>query len=254
MSSQEYHLAQVFKALSDPNRLRIFDLLTFNDLSNSELMTAIGLSQNLLSHHFSVLMEAGLVEVHPSIGDARRRYYSANLDAVAGVRGWFTHHMADPRRPLPALSPRRRVLFLCLRNSARSLMAEAIARHIAPDALEASSAGLEHDESPQLLLAFQVLAEHGIPVDGLRQRTLAELPPEPLDTVITVCDLVHERIDRTRLHASEYLHWSLVDPSTLASDHKGQLAATRQLYRRLEQRITVFVQHLSERDNHTPLA
>ena len=253
MSSQENRLAQVFKALSDPNRLQIFDLLTFNDLSNSELMTATGLSQNLLSHHLNVLMEAGLVDVHPSIGDARRRYYSADLDAVAGVRRWFTDHMADSRRPLPALSPRRRVLFLCLRNAARSLMAEAIARHIAPDALEVSSAGIEYDESPQPL-AFQVLAENGVPVDGLRQRTLTELPRQPLDIVITVCDLVHERVDRARLQASEYLHWSLVDPSTLASDHKGQLAATRQLYRRLEQRITVFVQHLSERDNHTPLA
>lgn len=253
MSSQENHLAQVFKALSDPNRLRIFDLLTFNDLSNSELMAAIGLSQNLLSHHLSVLAEAGLVDVHPSVGDARRRYYSANLSAVAGVRRWFTLHMADPRRPLPSLSPRRRVLFLCLKNAARSLMAEAIARHIAPDALDVSSAGIEPDDTPQTL-ALQVLSEHGISLDGLRQQTLADLPSQPRDIVITVCDLVHERIDRERLRAGAYLHWSLVDPSELASDPEGQLAATRQLYRRLEQRIIVFVQHLVDQDGAAPPA
>lgn len=251
MTPQEKQLAHVFKALSDPNRLRIFDLLTFNYLANSELMAAIGLSQNLLSHHLNTLTDAGLVEVHPSIGDARRRYYAANLDAVAGVRRWFSHHAPVAQRPLPALERRRHVLFLCLKNAARSLMAEAIAQHIAPDALVASSAGLEPHAPPQSL-ALQVLEEHGISTDALRQRALADLPPQNPDIVITVCDRVHERIDRATLQASQYLHWSLVDPAELASDYEGQLAATRQLYRRLEQRITVFVQRLIEEEAAPP--
>lgn len=253
MTSEQQRLALVFKALSDPNRLQIFDLLTFNDLSNSELMATIGLSQNLLSHHLNVLMDAGLVDVHTSVGDARRRYYAANLDAVAGVRRWFSYHSPVGQRPLPALARRRRVLFLCLKNAARSLMAEAIARQIAPDALDARSAGIEPDNTPQTL-ASQVLAEHGIAPGTLRQQTLADLEPQPYDVVITVCDLVHERIDRNRLQAAEYLHWSLVDPAELARDYEGQLAATRQLYRRLEQRITVFVQRLIEEEGATPPA
>lgn len=244
LSSTETRLALVFKALSDPNRLRIFDLLTFNDLSNSELMLAIGLSQNLLSHHLNVLADAGLVVVHPSIGDARRRYYSASLDAITGVQSWFSQHAPLAQRPLPALEPRCRVLFLCQRNAARSLMAEAIARHIAPGALDACSAGVEPDQSPQPL-AYQVLIEHGISPRDLRQQSLAELETLAFDTVITVCDRVHESIDRARLRAAEYLHWSLIDPSELASDLAGQLEETRRLYTRLEQRIAVFVQRLA---------
>jgi len=253
MTSQDTRLALVFKALSDPNRLRIFDLLTFNDLSNSELMATIGLSQNLLSHHLNVLAAAGLVEAHTSIGDARRRYFTANLDAVAGVQRWFSHHTPDAQRPLPALARRRRVLFLCLKNAARSLMAEAIAQHIASDALDAVSAGIEPDNTPQTL-AFQVLIEQGIAPDNLRQRTLADLGPQPFDVVITVCDRVHERVDRSQLQAGRYLHWSLVDPAELARDYEGQLAATRQLYQRLEQRISLFVQRLIEEERAQPSA
>lgn len=251
MTSHDTRLALVFKALSDPNRLRIFDLLTFNDLSNSELMATLGLSQNLLSHHLSVLTAAGLVDAQTSIGDARRRYYAANLDAVAGVQRWFGLHTPVAQRPLPALARRRRVLFLCLKNATRSLLAEAIARHIAPDALDAVSAGIEPDNTPQTL-AYQVLVEHGISPGDLRQQTLADLGPQPYDVVITVCDRVHEQIDRGQLQAGRYLHWSLVDPAELARDHEGQLAAARQLYRRLEQRITLFVQRLIEEESAPP--
>ncbi|MEL7674164.1 MAG: metalloregulator ArsR/SmtB family transcription factor [Chloroflexota bacterium] len=246
LTSYETRLALVFKALSDPNRLRIFDLLTFNDLSNSELMGEIGLSQNLLSHHLNVLAEADLVAVHQSIGDARRRYYSANLEAVVEVQSWFGQHAPLSLHPLPALEPRCRVLFLCQRNAARSLMAEAIARHIASGALDAYSAGVEPGQSPQPL-AYQVLAEHGISPRDLRQQSLDELEVLAFDTVITVCDRVHESIDRDRLRATDYLHWSLVDPAELASDPAGQLEETRRLYARLEQRIAVFVQRLAAR-------
>lgn len=244
---QEKRLTLVFKALSDPNRLRMFDLLTFNDLSNSELKAEIGLSQNLLSHHLNILAAAGLITVHASIGDARRRYYAANLDAVAGVQGWLGQHAPISGRPLPALSRRRRVLFICLRRAARALMAEAIAQHIAPGALEAYSAGIEPASAPQTLAA-QVLAEHGLAIDTSGGLTLAEAESMAFDTVITVCDHVHERIDRDRLHTAEYLHWSLVDPAELADDAAGQLDETRQLYTRLAQRITVYVQRLAEQE------
>lgn len=250
----EEHLARIFKALSDPNRLRIFDLLTFNDRSNSELMAELGLSQNLLSHHLSVLADAGLVTVHQSVGDARRRYYSANLDAMSGVQGWFRDHAPASRLPLPALARPRRVLFLCLRNAARSLMAEAIARHIAPQALDAISAGLEPGGAPPEL-AFQVLAERGVSTHDLQQRAYDVVEGTTFDYVIAVCDHVHERIDRQRLQAGEYLHWSLVDPADLTDDPAEQLAETRRLYDRLVARIAVFVQRLAEQEaGHSPSA
>ena len=127
----ESQVIDIFKALADPNRLTLFRLLLASDLTNSELMDKTGLRQNLLSHHLNILVESGLVRVQRSIGDARRHYFSVNLEQAGQFAAWWERHgsCALDRRPvLPALSHSRRVLFLCRRNSARSLMAEALAR------------------------------------------------------------------------------------------------------------------------------
>lgn len=51
-------------------------------------MNQLGLSQNLLSHHLSVLVEVGLITVRQSIGDARRRYYTPNLEVPHLLSVW----------------------------------------------------------------------------------------------------------------------------------------------------------------------
>jgi arsenate reductase len=64
-----------------------------------------------------------------------------------------------------------KVLFLCIGNACRSQMAEAIARHIAADVIEPSSAGLVAlgEIAPPTLA---VLAEHGISAEGQRSKSL----------------------------------------------------------------------------------
>lgn len=53
-------IADIFKTLSDTNRLRIIRVLTMDCQSVSAIVEETGLSQPLVSHHLRVLREAGL--------------------------------------------------------------------------------------------------------------------------------------------------------------------------------------------------
>ena len=81
---------------------------------------------------------------------------------------------------------RRRVLFLCTANSARSLMAEAILRDMAGEQFEVSSAGTQPGAPHPLTL--QALTAAGLPVDGLYSKSLQAMTGGHWDYVITLCD------------------------------------------------------------------
>jgi ArsR family transcriptional regulator len=90
-------LVSVLKAMADPNRLRIFDLLMQGDTCNCELNEKLGLPPNLLSHHLRVLREAGLLDSRRDAVDGRWIYYSVNRKAVSRWRAWFGEFF-DPVR------------------------------------------------------------------------------------------------------------------------------------------------------------
>ncbi len=89
--------AAMLKALADPNRLRIFDLLMQGDTCNCELNQKLGLPPNLLSHHLRVLRQAGLVRSRRDAVDARWIYYAVNKKAVAHWRAWFNQFLNPAR-------------------------------------------------------------------------------------------------------------------------------------------------------------
>jgi len=90
-------VAGLFKALADPNRLRILDLLMQGDSCNCELNDRLGLPPNLLSHHLRVLRAAGLISSRRDALDGRWIYYAADRDAVTRWRNWFSRFL-DPAR------------------------------------------------------------------------------------------------------------------------------------------------------------
>ena len=55
-------LSDFFKALSDPSRRKILNLLKTSDLTPSEMMEKIEISQPTLSHHLDILKRAGLID------------------------------------------------------------------------------------------------------------------------------------------------------------------------------------------------
>lgn len=90
-------LAGLFRVLAEPNRLRIVVLLLQRETCVCELLPQMGISQPLLSHHLSVLTEAGLIRPRRQ---AQRIYYAIVPEALARLKGLFLAHL-DPARRLP---------------------------------------------------------------------------------------------------------------------------------------------------------
>jgi arsenate reductase len=91
---------------------------------------------------------------------------------------------------MPDRQTRRRMLFLCTHNSARSQMAERLLRHLAGDRIEVMSAGTEATSvRPE---AIKVMAELGVDISGQESKTLDGYLDETLDYVVTVCDDANE--------------------------------------------------------------
>jgi ArsR family transcriptional regulator len=76
--------SQLFKALADPARVRLVNLLATSDepICACELTPAIGLAQPTVSHHLKKLTEAGLLEREQR---GKWAYYSLNRDALRGL-------------------------------------------------------------------------------------------------------------------------------------------------------------------------
>ncbi len=62
MSTEYEENAKVLKALSDPNRLNIIDLLSCGEKCACEILESFNFTQPTLSHHMKVLIDCGLVE------------------------------------------------------------------------------------------------------------------------------------------------------------------------------------------------
>jgi ArsR family transcriptional regulator len=85
------------RALGDPNRLRILDVLMQGDSCNCELNEKLGLPPNLLSHHLRILRQAGLITSRRDAIDGRWIYYAVNKEAIAYWRDWIGDFL-DPGR------------------------------------------------------------------------------------------------------------------------------------------------------------
>ena len=81
---------------------------------------------------------------------------------------------------------RKKILFLCTANSARSQMAEALMRHYRGDEFECFSAGIA--PSGVNPYAVKVLSEIGVDISGQYSKHIDDLPLENFDYIITVCD------------------------------------------------------------------
>ncbi|HXG96903.1 MAG TPA: arsenate reductase ArsC [Gemmatimonadales bacterium] len=104
------------------------------------------------------------------------------------------------------------ILFLCVKNSARSQMAEGLARSLAPPGYRFLSAG--SDPGTVNPLAIQALAEQQIDISTQRAKGLASILLDAVDTIVTlcaeeVCPVVPGQVRR--------LHWPLPDPQDLPS-------------------------------------
>lgn len=141
-------------------------------------------------------------------------------------------------KPQPGAAVKRRVLFVCTHNSARSQMAEGWLRHIAGERFEAHSAGSEATfVRPN---AIQAMAEAGVDISGQRSKHLDRYRGQAFDAVITVCDEAAETCP-VFPGGGKRLHWSLPDPSQASGSEDVRLKVFRDVRDRLRRLIAEFV-------------
>jgi arsenate reductase (thioredoxin) len=131
-----------------------------------------------------------------------------------------------------------RVLFLCVGNSARSILAEALLRERGGDRFEVRSAGTEpRGVNP---LTFLTLANAGIPVEGLHSESVDAYRQERFDYVITLCDEAREACPYLPGQHT-LLHWDLPDPAAAEGDEPARLQAFASVFDELERRLATFM-------------
>jgi thioredoxin type arsenate reductase len=128
------------------------------------------------------------------------------------------------------------VLFLCVANSARSQMAEGLARAVLPPEVKVWSAGSRPSSvRPE---AIAVLAEIGVDISHHHSKAVGEIPAAEVDTVITLCG---EEECPVFLGKATRLHWGLPDPVLAEGSDEERLNAFRRTRDALNRRLEALI-------------
>lgn len=101
------------------------------------------------------------------------------------------------------------LLFLCVANSARSQMAEGLARKLFGPRAHVQSAGSEPSRVNPY--AIEVMREVGVDLTTHRSKSVQTIDPATVDTVITLCA---EEVCPVFLGRARRLHWPIPDPAS----------------------------------------
>jgi arsenate reductase len=127
----------------------------------------------------------------------------------------------------------RNLLFMCLANSARSQMAEGLARWLAPPSVSVHSAGsLPSKVNP---LAVEAMAEIGIDISSHASKPVEDIPT-PVDALVTLCA---EETCPTLPGLRMQIHWPVPDPASIDASGERKLQAFRGARDVLLRRLTV---------------
>lgn len=252
----EDEAAAGFTALGQGTRLGMMRALLAagpSGLAAGELAARLDVPASTLSFHLRALEQSGLVAATrqgrslvyaPQV--ARLRALVAFLaEACCGgepARCGDLHRLFDPPEPAP-MPPAFTVLFLCTRNAARSIMAEAILNRIGQGRFRALSAGSEPSATGPLPEVLQQLKALGHDVSGLRSKSWDDFvgPGAPrVDFVIALCDTLSGQacpdFGDTVLTAA----WPLPDPAKFSGSPPERATLLNELYAALHRRLALF--------------
>jgi arsenate reductase len=245
-----------FTALGQTTRLELMRLLLGRGptgLAAGEIAAALGATPSTLSFHLRALEQAGLIRP-TRIG--RSLVYAAQVAALRDLLATLADACCDgePARcgdlatllptaakgaPMPAFN----VLFLCSRNSARSIMAEAILNKLGEGRFRAFSAGSAPSAEGPMPEVVAQLSALGHDVSGLSSKSwnLFMEPDAPrMDFVITLCDILAGQacpdFGETMITAA----WPLPDPAKFTGNAAERATLLNELYAGLHRRIGIF--------------
>ena len=127
----------------------------------------------------------------------------------------------------------KKVLFVCIGNTCRSQMAEALARHSSSDVIEAASAGL----SPFGKIVEptrKVLLERGIRMDGQHSKGLREVEADSFDLIVNMTGMP----GRALFPGAKVVDWDIADP------YGEDMLLYRQICDEIEEHLTTLVASL----------
>jgi arsenate reductase len=130
---------------------------------------------------------------------------------------------------------KKRVLFLCTGNAARSQMAEGLARAFHGDVLDVVSAG-SRPAGWVHPLAVEAMAAIGVDISAQTSKSAEPFLDQPFDIVVTVCDSAAKDCP-TWPGAKRIVHWPIEDPSYGMDDPATRL--DRFIERRDEMRVLI---------------
>jgi arsenate reductase len=133
---------------------------------------------------------------------------------------------------------KKRVLFICTSNSARSQMAEALVNHDLGDGYEAYSAGT-NPKTPHPL-AIQALREIGIDHSSARSKSMDEFAGESFDSVVTLCDSANETCPLF-FGGVRRAHLGFDDPARAEGTEEEKLAVFRRVRDEIRSRVEAWL-------------
>lgn len=250
--------AAAFAAIGQPTRLELFRALLAagpSGLAAGAIAERLAVPPSTLSFHLRALEGAGLVA---ATRQGRSLVYAAQVarlrallavlaeaccDGEPGRCGDLARLVTGDWETETMQAPVFNVLFLCTRNSARSIMAEAILDRVGRPRFEGWSAGSDprpEGPLPEVVALLQTLG-HGI--TGLRSKSWSELagPGAPrMDFVITLCDTVQGQACPDFGDTVVSAAWPLPDPAKFTGPAAERGALLNEVYAGLRRRLEAF--------------
>ena len=248
---------RIFSALAQESRLTALRILLAHGptgLSAGELADRLSAPPSTASFHLAALERAGLIT---STRQGRQLIYAVHIATLRELLVYLTESCCGGRPelcgdiaemlPVPAasatLTAAFNVLFVCARNSARSIMAEAILSRLGGDRFRAYSAGSDPGATlmPEVMEMLQAL---GHDVSRLQSKTWDAFigPAAPrVDFLITLCDMDESpglRDFGDKVIASA---WPLPDPAMFTGSTVERWSLLHELYGSLYRRILAFI-------------
>ncbi len=249
---------QIFGALSQETRLGVLRLLIAagpNGLPAGEIAERLGQPASTTSFHLAALERAGLTQ---STRQSRQIVHAVRIVALRGLIEFLTETCCGGRPELcgdiarltplaskenAAVAPAFNVLFLCTRNSARSIMAEAILQKVGGGRFNAYSAGSDPapEPMPEVVARLHAL---GHDISRLQAKSWDEFmgPNAPrLDFVIALCDTLDGQRCPDFGDKAVTGAWPMPDPAKFMGSDAERAILLNELYASLRRRIETFI-------------
>lgn len=139
----------------------------------------------------------------------------------------------------------KRVLFVCVHNSARSQMAEAYLNHLGQGEFLAESAGLEAGKLNPVVV--EVMKLDGIDISGKATQSVFDLYKQErkYHYVVTVCDESNAEQCPVFSGITQRLHWSIADPSAFTGSAGEILEKTVKVREQIKNQIRNFIDSIT---------